>query len=201
LESMIPVIRGELPMMVTANDLQQIQSAVAFSIQQKTRLIILGGYDAPLCSELLKRHNVPVILSAVYRLPQRRNEAYDAAYTLPRRLQQLGVQYCISGTDRSETWNARILPDQAATAVAYGLDPTEALRAITLYPAQILGVNKSVGSLEKGKDATFFISDQTPLEITNQVEKAFIQGREVDLSDRHKRLYRKYQEKYKQQQK
>lgn len=198
LESMIPVINGELPMMVTANDLQQIQSAVAFANEQKAKLIIFGGYDAPHCADLLKKHQVPVVVSAVYRLPRRRNEDYDTAFTLPAQLSQLGVRYCISGSDRSETWNARILPDHAATAVAYGLDQTEALKAITLYPAEILGVDDQVGSLEKGKDATLFVSDQSPLEITNQVELAFVQGRAVDLSDRHKRLYQKYQQKYRQ---
>ena len=199
LEAMIPVVQGKLPVMVSANSLDQIQSAVTFCSRQGAKLIILGGYDAPLCADLLKKHKVPVILSAVYQLPRRRNEAYDAAYTLPHRLQKLGIEYCISGTDRSETWNARILPDHAATAVAYGLDPDEALKAITLYPSRILGVDSRVGSLEKGKDATLFISDKNPLEITNQVETAFVQGRQVDLSDRHKRLYRKYQQKYEQQ--
>jgi len=198
LEAMIPVVDGDLPMMVEANDLQQIQSAVAFASEQKAKLIILGGYDAPLCSELLKKHDVPVILSAVYRMPRRRNDDYDAAYTLPVRLQKLGVKYCISGTDRSETWNARILPDHAGTAVAYGLDKDEALKAITLYPAQILGVDKQVGSLEVGKDATLFVSTASPLNIANQVEVAFVQGRHVELNDRHKRLYKKYEEKYRQ---
>lgn len=198
LEAMIPVVEGKLPIMVSANDLQQIQSAVSFCVQQKTRLIILGGYDAPLCADLLKKHQVPVIVSAVYRLPRRRNDDYDAAFTLPLRLHKLGVKYCISGSDRSETWNARILPDHAATAVAYGLDRAEALKAITLFPAQILGVDQQVGSLEVGKDATLFISNKSPLEITNQVEQAFVQGRHVDLSDRHKRLYKKYQQKYEQ---
>ena len=198
LEAMIPVVEGKLPMMVEANDLQQIQSAVAFASEQKAKLIILGGYDAPLCADLLKKHNIPVILSAVYRMPQRRNEDYDAAYTLPLRLQKLGIKYCISGTDRSETWNARILPDHAGTAVAYGLDKDEAMKAITLYPAQILGVDKYVGSLEVGKDATLFVSTSSPLEIANQVEVAFVQGRNVQLNDRHKRLYKKYKEKYRQ---
>lgn len=201
LEAMIPVVTGKLPIMVSADSLDQIQSAVSFCAQHKAKMILLGGYDAPRCAELLKKHNIPVILSAVYRLPRRRNDAYDAAYTLPKKLQKLGVKYCISGTDRSETWNARILPDHAATAVAYGLDADEALKAITLYPAQILGVADRVGSLEKGKDATLFVSNKNPLEITNQVELAFVQGKQVDLSDRHKRLYNKYQQKYEQQKK
>ena len=201
LEAMIPVVKGKVPIMVSADSLDQIQSAVSFCVKEKAKMILLGGYDAPLCADLLKKHNIPVILSAVYRMPRRRNDAYDAAYTLPSRLEKLGVKYCISGTDRSETWNARILPDHAATAVAYGLSLEEALKAITLYPAQILGVADRVGSLEKGKDATLFVSDKSPLEITNQVEMAFVQGRTVELSDRQKRLYKKYQQKYEQQKK
>ena len=198
LEAMTSVVNGELPIMVRADRAAEIQSAVAFAVEQKVKLIILGGYDAEVCATLLKKHDVPVIVSAVYRLPQRSDDDYDAAYTLPVRLKKAGVKYCISGTDRSETWNARILPYHAGTAVAYGLDAEEAIRAITLYPAQILGVADRVGSLEKGKDATLIVTDGSPLETFTKVEHAFIQGRKVDLSSRHERLFKKYEQRQKQ---
>ena len=198
LEAMIPVVNGELPMMVAADSLNQIQSAVAFAAEQNAKLIIIGGYDAPLCAELLKKHNVPVIVSAVQRRPLRRNDAFDAPYTLPARLAAAGVPFCISSSGRASTWNTRILPIQAAMAAGYGLDREEAVKAITLYPAQIMGVDDQVGSLEVGKHATLFVCDGDPLEIETQVNHAWVQGKKVDLSDKHKRLYQKYQKKYEQ---
>ncbi len=198
LEAMMGIVNGELPMMVQADSLNQIQSAVAFAAEQQVKLIIMGGYDAPLCAELLKKHEVPVILSAVQRRPLRRNDAYDTPYTLAARLSAAGVKFAISASDRSSTWNTRILPFQAAVAAGYGLDRMEALKAITLYPAEIFGVDQQVGSLQVGKDATLFVCDSDPLDIDNQVTHAWVQGRPVDLSDKHKRLYEKYQRKYQQ---
>ena len=198
LDAMGSVLNGETPIMVSADSIHEIQSAIAFSLEQKVKLIILGGYDAPACADLLNKHQIPVIVSAVYRNPRRADDRYDDAYSLPKRLSERGIKYCISGTDRSETWNARILPDHAATAIAYGLSEDEALKSITLYPAQILGLDKQVGSLEKGKDATLFVADGDIFEITTRVTNAFVQGRNVDLSDRHKRLYKKYKQRYQQ---
>lgn len=198
LESMQPVVNGTIPLLVRADALNQIQSAVAFAAEQNVRLMILGGYDAPLCAELLKQHDVPVIVSAAHRRPRRRSDDYDAPYTLALRLHQAGITYCISGVDRSETTNARNLPYEAAQAVAFGLPRDEAIRAITLYPARIFGVENRVGSLEAGKDATIFVCTGDPLETPTQVTHAWIQGRTVDLNDKHKSLYRKYSEKYRQ---
>jgi len=196
LESMPPILIGDIPVIVAADEIQQIQAAVAFAAREKVRLIIYGGYDAPHCDRLLKKHDIPVIVSAVYRLPEHRGDDYDAAYTLPDRLRKSGVKYCISGSGRFGASNARNLPYHAATAVAYGLPEDEALKSITIYPAQILGIADRVGSLEVGKDATLFISDGNPLETTTQVKAAFIQGRVVDLSNKHKVLWKKYREKY-----
>ena len=197
-EAMLPVLRGELPLLISADSLVQIQSAVAFCVAQQVRCIIYGGYDAPECAALLKKHNVPVIVSAVYRLPQRRHEDYDAAFTLPERLRATGVKFCIGGGARFGASNVRNLPYHAGTAVAFGLSHDEALRAITLYPAEILGVAERVGSLEVGKDATLFITDGDPLETETNVSAAFVQGRMIDLDDKHKRLWRKYQKRYEQ---
>lgn len=195
-EAMLPVLARKQPLIVDADDIQQIQAAVAFAEQQGVKLIIYGGYDAPLCVELLKKHDVPVIIGGVYRLPRRRSDHYDTPFTVPVRLHEAGVEFCISGRGRFGASNVRNLPYHAATAVAFGLPPDEALKSITLYPAKILGVAKQVGSIDKGKDATFFITDGDPLETETQVEAAYIQGREVDLNDRHKRLWKKYREKY-----
>jgi len=192
-EAMLPVLEGSVPLVVTADEIQQIQAAVAFAQRENVKLILYGGYDAPRCAALLKKHRIPVIVSTVHRLPLRRGDAYDAAYSLPERLRASGIEFCIASKNTS---NARNLPYEAAMAVGYGLAPDEALKAITLYPARILGVADRVGSLEVGKDATLIVTDGDPLETPTHVEAAFIQGRSVDLDNRHKRLWRKYQEKY-----
>ena len=196
LEALLPILNGQQPVIIRADRWQSITGAVAFAQKNGLKLIILGGYDAPRCAALLKKYDVPVILSAVHRQPIYRHDAYDAAYTLPQRLQELGIRYCICGYDRSETWNTRNLPYHAATAAAYGLDVDEALRAITLYPAQILGVADKVGSLEVGKQATMILTTGNPLEAATEVKAAWVQGRPVDLDDKQKALYRKYQQKY-----
>jgi len=196
LEAMQPVLDGRLPLLVSADRADQIQAAVAFAAQEDVRLIILGGYDAGRCAALLKKHKVPVIVGGTMRVPQRRDEPYDEAYTLPERLRKAGVQFCIGSGGRFADANMRNLPYNAAMAVGFGLSKDEAIRAITLYPAQILGVDDRLGSLEKGKDATLFVADGDILEAPTHVEAAYIQGRPVDLSDRHKRLWHKYQQKY-----
>lgn len=194
-EGLLPVLRGERPLLVSADEVQQIQAAVAFAREQRVKMILCGGYDAPLCAGLLNAYDIPVIVREVHRLPRRRDDDYDAAYTLPARLRDAGVRFCLTGEGRFGASNARNLPYQAATAVAYGLAPDEALRAITLSPAEILGVADRVGSLAVGKEATLFLATGDVLEVETQIEQAFVQGRRVELNDRHKRLWRKYEEK------
>ena len=196
LQSLQDVLSRKLPLIVRADHVRQIRAAVAFCEHERLKLIILGGYDAADCADLLKKYDVPVIVGGVYRLPQRQGDAYDAAYTLPERLRQAGVRFCISCTDRHGASSVRNLPYHAATAAAYGLPADEALKSITLYPAQIFGISNRVGSLEVGKDATIIVTNGDPLETPTQVEAAYIQGRKVDLNDRHKRLWHKYEEKY-----
>lgn len=195
-EAMLPVFDRKTPLFVRADDLRQITSAVAFARKENVRLVIVGGYHAADCAELLKSENVPVIIKGVQRLPRHRGDAYDAAFTLPLRLHEAGVKFCISSSDRMA--NIRNLPYHAAAAAAYGLPVDEALKAVTLYPAQIVGVADRVGSLESGKDATLIVTTGDPLEIATHVTAAYVQGREVDLNDRHKTLWHKYQEKYRQ---
>jgi imidazolonepropionase-like amidohydrolase len=199
LEAMVKVVAREIPILAAADTLPQIESAVAFAVRENLRLIILGGYDAGECAELLKRHDIPVVITSTHRVPQNRSDAYDASYTLPSRLQAAGIRFCISSSGRSETWNSRNLPYHAATAVAFGLDQDQAIRSITLSPAEIFGVADRVGSLEVGKDATLIVTDGNPLEISTQTKLAFIQGRRVDLSNKQTRLRDKYLQKYEEQ--
>jgi imidazolonepropionase-like amidohydrolase len=198
LEAMLPVIEGRMPMLAQANTLKQIQTAIAFAKQYDLKLIILGGADALQCANLIKEAKVPIIVSSVYRLPNRHDAAYDEAYTLPARLQEAGIPYSIAGDGRFGASTVRNLPYHAATAVAFGLAEKQALRAITLSPAEIFGVSEQMGSIATGKDATLIVTDGNILEPPTQVVKAFIQGRQVDLSSKHTQLYDKYRAKYKQ---
>lgn len=197
-EAMLPVLRGEVPIIVDAERASQIQSAVAFANRHQLKLIIDGGSDAAECAALLKSQQVPVIVSGVYRNPLRRHQAYDDAFTLPARLRKAGVQFCISGRTRFDAANIRNLPYHAAMAIAFGLSEQDALSAITLWPAEILGVAGNVGSLDAGKLATLIIADGDIFHTATNITHAWIQGRQVDLSDRHKRLNQKYLERLRQ---
>lgn len=195
-EAMIPVLKGELPVFVEADALEQIIAAVEFCDRWHLKMVLVGGAQSYMVTDLLKEKNIPVVVTPILRLPSRRDAAFDEPFTLPKKLYEAGVQYCIAGGERMG--NERNLPYHAAKAASYGLPKEEALKAITLYPAQILGVADRVGSLEVGKDATLFVADGDPLEIPTQVEKLYIQGRDIDLNNKHKTLYRKYSEKYRQ---
>ncbi len=196
LESLVPVLRGETPLFVAADELEAIRGALAFKRRFGLKLVVVGGTDACRCAELLKSEDVPVIVTAVYSNPSRRHSPYDEAYTLPKRLYDAGIQFSISAGGRFGANGIRNLPYNAATAAAYGLPESIAVRAITLSPAEILGVNHRIGALQVGLDATLFIANGDILETPTQVERAYIQGRLVDLNSRHSQLYQKYSEKY-----
>ncbi len=193
-EAMIPVLEGNVPVMVRANDVQEIQAAVAWAAGEKLRLMILGGQDSWRVTDLLKKNNVTVIVGGIYSLPGHRFDEYDSPFTLPAKLHQAGIPFAIASTD--DAAHERNLPYHAGYAAAYGLPKDEALKAITLYPAQIFGVADRVGSLEVGKEATLIITTGDPLEIVSNVTMEFIQGRKIDLTSRHTMLYEKYKEKY-----
>ncbi len=193
-EAMIPVLERKVPVVVAATEMQQIEAAVAWSQRENVRLIIRGGYDAWRVAGLLKKNNVAVLAGGIHRLPYRRFEEYDEPFVLPKKLFDAGVPFAI--ITEEEAAHERNLPYQAAQAAAYGLPNDEALKAITLYPAQIFGVADKIGSLEVGKDATLIITTGDPLEIMCNVEMEFIQGRKIDLTSKHTMLYEKYKEKY-----
>ncbi len=199
LDAMLPVVEGKTPMLVQANSTKQIQTAIAFSKQYQLKLILMGGADAMHCANLIKEAKVPVVVSSVYRLPVRHDAPYDSAYTLPSQLQEAGILYSIASVGEFGASGVRNLPYHAATAAAYGLTEDQAVRAITLSPAEIFGVSDRIGSISVGKDATLILADGNILETPTQVTKAYIQGRLVDLTSKHTQLNEKYKAKYKQQ--
>jgi len=193
LEAMLPVLEGAVPVIVAAEDVRQIKSAVEWADREHLRLILTGRQDMWRVADLLADKGIPVILSNVLALPARRDEPYDTAYATAAKLHEAGVSFCIAGSASTfSAHNTRNLPYQAAMAAAFGLPRDEAIRAITLYPARILGVGDILGSIEPGKSASLIITDGDPLEIRTTVERVFIDGREADLSTRHTRLYERY---------
>ena len=194
LEAMLPVLAGRIPLIVQADEIKQIRSAVAFAESQGVRMILLGAGDVALAADLLREKEIPVIVDGVLAVPAREDEPYDAAYAVAAKLHAAGVSFCISsGGGGFGAANTRNLPYHAAMAAAFGLPREEALRAITLAPARILGVGNDLGSIEVGKSASLFLTDGDPLEIRTKVLAEWIDGRTVPLEDnRHARLYRKY---------
>ena len=156
-------------------------------------MVLVGGAEAHRAAAKLAEAGIPVILRNVIERPLRQDDAYDLAYRLPALLYEAGVKFCLSNDG---SWQVRNLPLQAGQAVAYGLPPDVALRAITLSTAEILGVGGELGSLDVSKRATLFVQDGDPIDnFGSPVLRMWIDGREVDLDDRQKRLWRKYRQK------
>ena len=195
-QALVPALRGEVPVFVLADELEQIESAVLWATSRQLRVVIVGGREAASCGVLLRDRKVPVVVSGVHRMPARDDSAYDEAFTLPKRLADLGIAFCIaSGGDFS---NERNLPYHAATAAAFGLDRQRAFAAITHDAAVICGVGDRLGSLAVGKDATLFVADGHPFDLPTKIELAFVRGRPVDLRNKHTELAKKYRERYRQ---
>jgi imidazolonepropionase-like amidohydrolase len=188
-EAMLPVVRGEIPVTVHADDARQIRAAVAWATTNGIKMVLAEGLDAWRVAELLATNNVPVIFSHIFTQPQRETDGYNINFSAAGVLAKAGVQVAFSGGEGSLAKN---LPYTAAQAVAFGLQTEEALKGITLYPAQIAGVADRLGSIETGKDATLFASDGDILDIRSNVKRMWIGGKEVSLESRHTRLYEKY---------
>jgi len=200
LESMIPFVVEKKKIFIHADEARQIKSAVEWAKKNDLKIIIVGGSDSWRITDLLVKNNIPVVIDQVEKIPTRRFEPIHLPYKLPFLLKQAGVQFCLNTIiGYPHDGNIRNLPNEAMRAAAYGLDKSEALRSITLSTAEILGVDDMIGSLDIGKDATFFISETPPMEMNPKILMAFIQGKEVDLNNHQKMLYKKYQEKYRRQ--
>ena len=167
LESMIPFVIFKDPIHIKANDARQIEAAVKWSNKHDLNIVIVGGKDAWMLTEMLVQNNIPVILLGVQVTPRRRFEPIHIPYKIPAILQKTGVHFCISlDPGYPMDGHVRTLPDEAMRAASWGLTKDQALRAITLTAAEILGIDDKVGSLDLGKDATFFIADNEPFIIS-----------------------------------
>jgi imidazolonepropionase-like amidohydrolase len=196
-EALMPVFEGKLPLFVHLETAAQIEDALAWAKEAQLKIVLVGANDAWRMAPQLKESDTAVIVAVPTGLPSRRDDGYDSVFSNAARLHEAGVRFCISMNGReSEAPNERNLPYEAAMASAFGLPREEALKAITLYPAQLLGVADQLGSLETGKAATLIVTDGDPLDFPTHIEAAYIDGRKIDLTNRQTRLRDKYREKY-----
>ena len=193
-EAMLPYVRGELPIIIHADEVRQLRGALNWAgSNQNFKIIIAGGRDAGMLASLFAEKKVPLIYSQTFAQPARDTESYDVHFTTPHKLQEAGVKVIFGlGADSFGAPLSRNLPYSASQAVAFGLPEAEAIKGLTLYPAQIAGVADRYGTIEVGKDATLFASDGDILDLRAQVKHLWVSGREVSLESRHTRLYDKY---------
>jgi imidazolonepropionase-like amidohydrolase len=188
-EAMIPVLEGKTPLMVVAARARTIREAIDFADKEKIKIVLAGPDELGDNGPRIKERNIPVILGPTLELPGAEDDPYDAKASLPGQFTKAGIKVAFGSFN---TQFARNLPYQAATAVAFGMSYEDALKAVTINPAEIWGVADQVGSIEKGKWADLIITDGDPLETATQIKQMFIKGKSVDLTSKHTKLYEKY---------
>jgi imidazolonepropionase-like amidohydrolase len=194
LEALIPYARGERPVFIQAGRRADILEAIALADKLKIKMVLTGGVDAWKVAPELKKRDIPVIVGPVMTLPYESHDRHDAPYSCAAKLHEAGVKFCIRSTGDSNTRN---LPYQAAMAVAYGLPPEEALKAVTLYPAQILGVSDRLGSIQKERTADLVLATGDLLQPSTQVIGLYINGKPLAPTNKQTRLYERYRERLK----
>jgi imidazolonepropionase-like amidohydrolase len=193
LESMLPALSGQMPVIFPADRANDIRDAVTFAEEMKLKPIIMGGQDAPAVAAFLKQHNVPVIVTAVLKLPSREDDPYDVNYSIPAKLAAAGVQFAISTGDKGS--EIRTLPYNAGMAAAHGLSKSDALKSVTLWPAQIFGVGGIMGSIDAGKMANIVVTTGDLLEAKTDTKYLFIDGRPVPLDTKHTQLNAQFKDR------
>jgi imidazolonepropionase-like amidohydrolase len=190
-EAMLPVVRGEVPVAVHADEVRQIRAAVNWAETNHFKIILAGARDAWKVAGLLASNSIPVIYNHIFTQPPTDTDSYDVQFAAPAVLHRADVKVVFwAGHDGATL--VKNLPYCAAQAVAFGLPPDEALKGITLYPAQLADVADRLGSIEAGKDATLFAADGDILDIRANVKRMWIAGKEINLESRHTRFYDKY---------
>jgi imidazolonepropionase-like amidohydrolase len=194
LEALLPYLRRERPVVFEANTVAQIKGALKLADELSLRPVISGGHEAWKVAKLLAEKKVPVILAGVMGIPPERHDPYDAQASSAARLLAAGVKVAISSAEDFHG-GSRNTPYHAAWSSAHGLDRDEALKTVTLYPAEILGIADRVGSIDVGKDADLIVTTGDPLEVVTDVVYEFIAGRAVSLESKHTRLYEKFRQR------
>lgn len=197
-EAMQGVFSGDLGFFIHVRREKEIRDALDLVEEFKIgRVVLVGGHEAYRVIDRIKEHNIPVIVSRVHSLPLQEDDDYDRPYKNAAELSRNGILVALENSGQMERMNGRNLPFYAGTVSSFGLTDEEALSLITLNPAKILGIDGSYGSLEKGKSATLFICDGNPLDMrTNNLKRAFIDGREISLETHQTKLWKRYMGKF-----
>lgn len=198
LEAIAPVFNGEKILFAEVAGANDALEVIKFSKDYGVKKTVLIG-DSSLESVLdeIKSSGFPLIVTNPHSLPVNESSSPRLPYEFARMVAAKGILHGLDYSARKDFSDSRNLPFLAGTTAAYGLDKEKALQSITLNLAKILGIDKDYGSLEVGKSATLFISDGDALDqLTNNVTEAFIDGRQIDLNNQQKELYRRYKEKY-----
>jgi imidazolonepropionase-like amidohydrolase len=188
-EAMLPVLERKTPVILFAQRERAVRAALDFVSRQSLRAILAGVREPGESLPEIAKRNIPVILGETLALPLEEDSPYDGAFTLPAEMHKAGVLIAF-GTFNSSA--VRNLPYQAATAAAFGLPQAEALKAVTLNPAKIWGMEDKIGSIQPGRAADLILTDGDPLETRTQIKQMWIRGKPVSLESRHTRLYEKY---------
>jgi len=191
LEALLPYLEGKKPVIVKAETPGDVETAYALAQEFKLRVVFDGLTQSRGIYDKVAQWKLPVIVGSIYEDPKEW-ERYDAVYKMPGELSKRGVKIAFASFDAHQVRN---LPYAAGMAVAFGLPYDEAMKALTLYPAQIWGVDDHLGSLEVGKTANVVVASGDPLDVTTAVKHVFIQGQEIPLADRQTELRDRYQNK------
>ncbi len=192
-EAMIPYVRGQKPIHFTSERERDIRAIAKFVSEMKVKGVIVGGQEAWKAADVLKANNIAVIYTNMYSLPVQQDDPYDYLFEAPSLMQKAGVKFAIStGEGGGEV---RDLPYQAGIAGAYGLGKDEALKSVTLYPAQILGIDDKLGSIDVGKMANLVVTDGDMLDARTNLKYLFINGRLVPLTSRHTDLFDSFKDR------
>jgi imidazolonepropionase-like amidohydrolase len=189
LEALVQVIDGELPFLLSANSEREINDALDFANRNEVRIVMIGGSEIWKVAERLAQEDVPVILGPTQSLPRQEDWGYDQVYATPGQLYAAGVKFCFGSFNASASRN---LPYEAGNAVGYGLPQEEALKALTINSAEILGVGDRLGTIEPGKIANLVVTDGDPIEIRTQFVHLVVNGLISSTDNKHKSLYEKY---------
>jgi hypothetical protein len=195
---MIPCLTAEKRIYFHANEIQQLTDIIEFvHFFDIPYPVIVGGYDSYMIARKLKDAKIPVMLGRTHSLPKNEDDPIDLPFQLPTMLQKEGVLFCLQNEGEMEAMNARNLPFQAGTAMAYGLTEEQAIQSISLNTAKIMGISKTYGSIEAGKSASLFVSKGNALDMrTNQVSLIFVNGSFVPTTNFQTELYQRYEKKY-----
>ncbi len=190
MEHLSKVFSKETPLIIEVNSARDIESCLEWLEEKAINSILSGVAEGWRVADKIAEAKIPVLTGPVFSIPTRQSDRYDAAYANPGKMLDAGVKVAIRTNQQAE--NTRNLPYHAGFAAAYGMGKNEALRAITLSPAEIFGLDHLIGTLKEGKLANLFVADGDPFETKTKIEHVFIQGYKIPMTSRQIRLYQEF---------